>query len=30
VKTFGATIPEADAQKIAQYLHEHYTVETRK
>jgi mono/diheme cytochrome c family protein len=30
VKTFGATIPEADAQKIAQYLHEHYTSETRK
>jgi len=30
VKTFGATIPEADAQKIAQYLHEHYTPETRK
>jgi mono/diheme cytochrome c family protein len=30
VKTFGATIPEADAQKIAQYLHEHYTLETRK
>ena len=30
VKTFGATIPEADAQKIAQYLHEHYTVQTRK
>src|SRR5438034_1848845 len=29
-KTFGATIPEADAQKIAQYLHEHYTAETRK
>lgn len=30
VKTFGATIPEPDAQKIAQYLHEHYTPETRK
>ena len=30
VKTFGATIPEADAQKISQYLHEHYTPETRK
>ena len=30
VKAFGATIPEADAQKIAQYLHEHYTPETRK
>ena len=30
VKTFGAAIPEADAQKIAQYLHEHYTPETRK
>jgi len=30
VKTFGATIPEADAQKIAQYLHEHYTPETRR
>ncbi len=30
VKTFGATIPEAEAQKIAQYLHEHYTPETRK
>lgn len=30
VKTFGATISEADAQKIAQYLHEHYTPETRK
>ncbi|HLZ13919.1 MAG TPA: cytochrome c [Candidatus Acidoferrum sp.] len=30
VKTFGATIPEADAEKIAQYLHEHYTPETRK
>jgi mono/diheme cytochrome c family protein len=30
VKTFGAQIPEADAQKIAQYLHEHYTPETRK
>src|SRR5437667_12451256 len=29
-KTFGATIPEAEAQKIAQYLHEHYTPETRK
>jgi len=27
---FGATIPEGDAQKIAQYLHEHYTPETRK
>jgi mono/diheme cytochrome c family protein len=30
VKTFGAPIPEADAQKIATYLHEHYTPETRK
>ena len=30
VKTFGAQIPETDAQKIAQYLHEHYTPETRK
>jgi hypothetical protein len=30
IKTYGATIPEADAQKIGQYLHEHYTVETRK
>jgi len=30
MKTFGATIPEADAQKIAQYLHEHYTADTRK
>jgi hypothetical protein len=30
IKTFGAQIPEADAQKIAQYLHEHYTPETRK
>ncbi|GAC1636802.1 MAG: hypothetical protein NVS9B14_16100 [Candidatus Acidiferrum sp.] len=30
VKTFGATIPEAEAQKIAQYLHEHYTPERRK
>jgi len=30
VKTFGAQIPEAEAQKIAQYLHEHYTAETRK
>lgn len=30
VKTFGAQIPESDAQKIAQYLHEHYTPETRK
>jgi hypothetical protein len=30
VKTIGATIPEAEAQKIAQYLHEHYTPETRK
>jgi mono/diheme cytochrome c family protein len=30
VKTFGATIPEADAQKIADYLHQHYTPETRK
>ena len=30
VKTFGATIPEADARKITQYLHEHYTPETRK
>ncbi len=30
LKTFGATIPEADAQKIADYLHQHYTPETRK
>ena len=30
MKTFGAQIPDADAQKIAQYLHEHYTPETRK
>jgi mono/diheme cytochrome c family protein len=30
VKTFGAQIPEADGQKIGQYLHEHYTPETRK
>ncbi len=30
VKTFGATIPEGDAQKIAQYLHEHYAPDTRK
>lgn len=30
VKTFGAQIPDADAQKIQQYLHEHYTPETRK
>ena len=30
VKTFGATISEPDAQKIMQYLHEHYTPETRK
>ena len=30
VKTFGATIPQADAQTITQYLHEHYTPETRK
>jgi len=30
VKTFGATIPEADTQKNLQYLREHYTPETRK
>ncbi|MBS1840759.1 MAG: sulfide dehydrogenase [Acidobacteria bacterium] len=30
VKAFGAQIPQADAQKIAQYLHEHYTPETRQ
>ena len=30
VKTFGATVPEADVQKIADSLHQHYTPETRK
>ncbi len=30
IKTYGAAIPEADAQKIGQYLREHYTPETRK
>lgn len=30
MKTFGAQIPESDAQKIAQYLHEHYAPDTRK
>ncbi len=30
IKTFGAQIPDADAQKVAQYLHEHYTPETRR
>jgi cytochrome c5 len=29
-KTFGASIPEEDAQKIIQYLGSHYTPETRK
>ena len=30
IKAFGASIPEADARKITQYLQEHYTPETRK
>ena len=30
VKTFGAQISDADAQKIIQYLQSHYTPETRK
>jgi len=30
IKTLGAPIPEADAQKIIQYLQTHYTPETRK
>lgn len=30
IKTYGAQIPEADAQKISQYLQAHYTPETRK
>jgi len=29
-KTFGAAIPEEDAQKIIRYLQAHYTPETRK
>jgi len=29
-KTFGASIPDEDAKKIAQYLGAHYTVDTRK
>jgi hypothetical protein len=30
VKTYGAPIPAASAQKIVQYLQTHYTPETRK
>jgi len=29
-KTFGASIPDDDAKKIAQYLGAHYTPDTRK
>ncbi len=30
VKTYGAQISDADAQKVIQYLQAHYTPETRK
>ena len=30
IKTYGAQISDADAQKIIQYLQAHYTPETRK
>jgi hypothetical protein len=30
IKTLGAPIPDADAQKIIQYLQTHYTPETRR
>lgn len=30
IKTYGAQISDADAQKIIQYLEAHYTPETRK
>lgn len=30
IKTYGAQISDADAQKITQYLQAHYTPETRK
>jgi hypothetical protein len=30
IKTYGASISEADAQKIIQYLGSHYSPETRK
>jgi mono/diheme cytochrome c family protein len=30
VKTFGASVPGDDAQKIIEYLQSHYTPETRK
>jgi mono/diheme cytochrome c family protein len=30
IKTYGAQISDADAQKIIQYLQAHYTSETRK
>jgi hypothetical protein len=30
IKTYGAQISDADAQKIIQYLQTHYTPETRK
>jgi len=30
IKVLGAPISEADARKITQYLHEHYTPETRR
>jgi hypothetical protein len=29
IKTYGAQISDADAQKIIQYLQAHYTAETR-